>query len=186
MMRALRRRVRRLRQELMADRPPQERALIVFEGLALTAGEKVRARIVDMVEQVHRERSERSSSPPAPPPPPPAASPTMPGGSPPGEEERPAYWDIKVTGPLMSPEEIATFWDRVEAEYKRHEAEMAGKAKVPASLDQPPPAAPTAVIPPSGNRPHFYAWMEKARWRPRGEPELYPDPPEKPDPDDPF
>jgi hypothetical protein len=47
----------------------------------------------------------------------------------------------------------------------------------------PQPAPPRSLWP---DPPHRNAWMEKARWRPRGEPERYPDPPPQADPDDPF
>ncbi|UYN96558.1 MAG: hypothetical protein KIT25_06395 [Enhydrobacter sp.] len=52
------------------------------------------------------------------------------------------------------------------------------------SVVSPEPAKPPSLWP---EQPHRDAWMEKARWRPRGEPERYPDPPnEATNMDDPF
>ncbi|UYN95381.1 MAG: hypothetical protein KIT25_00060 [Enhydrobacter sp.] len=188
MMRALRRRVRRLRLELMVDRPAQERNLIILAGLGLTGSEEVRASLRDMVAEEARRRDALRSPPPAPSPA--APSRAMPEEAP-TDEERPAYWDLKVTGPappIMSPEQIAKFWDGVEAEYRRHDAEimnMTAQAAETRAAGAAPEAKPPRPWPPRGPAQGL-DFDEMYRWRPRGEPELYPDPPEKPDPDDPF
>lgn len=111
---------------------------------------------------------------------------------------------VAVAAGAAGQDGIRTMVEQVYAERASTQVQSASASPVaeePLSWrrEQPPPVATEPIVepavvspeparPPSlwPQQPHRNAWMEKARWRPRGEPERYPDPPEKEDPDDPF
>ena len=147
MMRVLRRQVRRLRRALMADRPPQERTVVIIAGLGLMADDKTRAVIRATIDKVQRKRGNLPS--------PPAIA-------------KKARTEVTGPAPPMSPEQIEKFWEHVEAESKRHEAEIASMIPRP----WPPYSSPAQGL----------DFDQMVRWRPRGEPDRYPPEPDIYDP----
>lgn len=111
---------------------------------------------------------------------------------------------VAVAAGTAGQDRIRTIVEQVHAEravVQVQSASASAAAEEPLSrpTERPPPVAADPIVEPTvvspepvrlpplwPEQPHRNAWMEKARWRPRGEPDLYPDPPRQEDPDDPF